>query len=50
MSVLYLEGDAAYRQVRLVLQHVQILGHEAGGVHEALRCLRVVVALNANVQ
>lgn len=31
----YLKADAAHRQVAVVLQHAQVLGHQGGCMHQA---------------
>ena len=41
----HLEGNAAHRQVAAVLQQREVLGHQGGRVHHALRGLRVVAQL-----
>ena len=40
-----LEGDTANGQVAAVLQHVEVLCHQGGAVHQAVGCLRVVPSL-----
>ena len=40
-----LEGDAANGEVAAVLQHVEVLGHQGGAVHQAVGRLGVVAPL-----
>lgn len=41
--VFYLEGDAAHRQVLVILQHAEILGHQGSGVDQTHRRLSVAL-------
>lgn len=41
--VFYLEGDAANRQVLVILQHAEILGHQGSGVDQTHRRLSVAL-------